>query len=205
MKGSRKGSTPPLMQGWIDMSNDDWRPSYPFDCAEVTNEVRSTLLLEQRGLCVYCGRRLNTTVAGTTYHVEHFWPQSQFQNRATDYSNLYLSCGLKDDAGQPAPTCGNFKANWFEEKYHVAPEYPPCTQRFRFSLNGQVAPALEGDTAARNMIERLNLNHPELIKDRENILSLLDQDELDETDFFANGMAESYAHVAYQHLGLLMP
>ena len=205
MKGSRKGLTPPLMQTWLDMANDDWKPAYPFDCAAVTNEVRETLFLEQRGLCVYCGKRLKLEMPGTTYHVEHFRPQSDFQDRATDYNNLFLSCGLKDDQGKPSPTCGNYKGNWFEETHHVSPNYPNCTSRFRFSLNGRVAAALDGDKGAENMIEKLHLNHPELVKDRENILIFIDGGLLDENDFLDDGKAVSYAHVAFQHLGLLLP
>lgn len=205
MKGSRKGSIPPTMQAWLDMANDDWRPAYPFDCADVTTEVRSNLLSEQRGLCVYCGRRLKIEIPGSTYHIEHFWPQSVFTQRAIDYTNLFLSCGLKDENGAPSPTCGNFKGNWFDEDNYVAPEYPACTLRFRFSLTGEVIPAQDGDQGASNMIERLHLNHPELKKDRESILGMIDLGQLDESDFFSQDGAASLAHVAFQHLGLVLP
>jgi hypothetical protein len=74
-------------------------------------------------------------------------------------------------------------------------------------LNGSVDPAVSGDVGAKNMITQLHLNHPELIKDRADILMFIDGEELDETDFFADGdeAGQSYAHVAYQHLGLSMP
>ena len=132
MKGSRKGPTPPQMQAWLDLESDEWKPAYPFDCVAVTNEVRETLLREQRGLCVYCGRRLKLDKPGSTYHIEHFRPQSDFKELSCDYTNLFLSCGLKDGAGKPSPTCGNVKGNWFEDACHIPPDYPNCVLRFRF-------------------------------------------------------------------------
>lgn len=207
MRGSRKGPTPPIMQAWLEKAGADWKPAYPFDSTEVKNEVRARLLAEQRGLCVYCGRRLKLSRPGETYHVEHFRPQKDYGHLATDFSNLFLSCGQKNDNGEPSPTCGNFKGDWFEETHHVSPDYPTCTLRFRFSLTGSVNPALDGDIGAQNMITRLHLNHPELVKDREDVLMLIDGGVLNENDFLADGgeVVESYAHVAYQHLGLLMP
>lgn len=205
MKGSRKGATPPLMQAWLESANDDWTPAYPFDSSHVIDEVREALLAEQRGLCVYCGKRLNLEKPGATFHIEHFRPQSRYEGHACDFQNLFLSCGLKDDKGRPSPTCGNHKQNWFEEGCHVAPIYPDCTLRFRFSLTGHVFPAAVDDTAAESMITHLNLNHPELVKDREYVLMLVDEGALTEDDFFSDGLGESYAHIVFQHVGLLMP
>lgn len=207
MRGSRKGPTPPAMQAWLDGASDDWIPTYPFDSNDVKNEVRLELLSEQRGLCVYCGRRLKLDRPGETYHVEHFRPRSHYLDLATDFSNLFLSCGQKDDRGAPAPTCGNYKDDWFDEASHVPPHYPHCTARFRFNLNGFVASAQDGDSSAENMIGRLHLNHPELVKDREDVLMMLDGEQLDTTDFFLEDdeTAQSYAHVAFQRVGLSIP
>ena len=207
MKGSRKGPTPPKMQAWLNQASEDWQPAYPFDSTEVRDEVRSTLLAEQRGLCVYCGRRLNLDRPGETYHIEHFRPQHGYGQLSTEYSNLFLSCGQKDQAGELSQTCGAKKANWFDDADHVAPSYPDCIQRFRFSLNGFVEPSAANDGAALNMIEKLGLDHPELVKDRSDVLMLVDGGELDDSDFWKveDGFAQSYAHLVFQHLGKVIP
>lgn len=207
MKGSRKGPVPPKLAAWLNAASPDWQPAYPFDSSDVRDEVRLNLLAEQRGLCVYCGRRLNLARPGETYHIEHFRPQKHYGALSTTYSNLFLSCGQKDEHGAPSQTCGATKADWFDEDQHVFPTYPDCIDRFRFMLDGTVHPAMEGDAGALNMIKCLRLDHPELVKDRSDVLMLLDGGLLDETDFWDDGgqLAQSYAHLVFQHLGLRLP
>ena len=83
-------------------------------------------------------------------------------------------------------------------------------ERFHFSLSGEVVPASDGDLAAATMIDKLQLNHPELQRDREEIQFLIDGPEgeaLDYTDFVdpAERTAESYAHMVCQRLGVQIP
>ena len=90
---------------------------------------------------------------------------------------LCVYCGRKLDLSAPgnrSETCGTAKANWFDESLHVEPDYPECTDRFRFSLTGHVTAASNDDGAARTMIEKLNLNHPELKREREEIQFAID-------------------------------
>ncbi|WP_168879725.1 retron system putative HNH endonuclease [Rhizobium sp. P28RR-XV] len=207
MKGSRKGVAPIELTEWLALESDDWKPSYDFDRPAVKVAVRDSLFIDQRGLCVYCGRKLDRSLPGKTYHIEHFRPRSRYPERQVAYENLFLSCGNEDSGGKPAPTCGNVKGNWFDEDCHVYPDYSACTERFRFRLNGAIEPAEEGDKAAEAMIDKLALNHPELQKDRADILALLDIEELDISDFWrqTENTGESYAHVAFQHLGAILP
>ena len=144
---------------------------------------------------------------GKTYHIEHFRPQHAYREMAVAYENLFLSCGTEDGEGQPAPTCGNFKGNWFDEAAHIYPAYSECTSHFRFMLNGEVVAAEEGDLAAANMIAHLNLNLPELRKGRKDILLMVDEGTLTKDDFWdANSeTAESYAHVVFQHSNQIIP
>jgi uncharacterized protein (TIGR02646 family) len=207
MKGSRKGAIPPKLLAWLNKASPEWQPAYPFDSSEVRDEVRSTLLTEQRGLCVYCGRRLNLARPGETYHIEHFQPQRHYRELAVSYSNLFLSCGQKDESGNPSQTCGAKKADWFDENHSIYPAYAACTQRFRFMLDGSIEPATANDRSAENMIEYLRLDHPELTKDRSDIFMLLDGGALDASDFWSadEQIAESYAHAVFQHLNRNLP
>ncbi|MGL4415173.1 retron system putative HNH endonuclease [Roseinatronobacter monicus] len=207
MKGARKINPPQCYIDWLNMENDDWKPSYPFNDPKVRRSVVQSLFEAQRGICVYCGRKLDMSSPGKTYHVEHFRPQTRFLQLATDYSNLFISCGQNDQDGNQSQTCGTHKSELFEEELHVVPEYPHCTMRFRFLLNGRIKESDPSDEAAKLMIELLNLNHLELSKEREQLLILIDSGDLETEDFWdeETASAESFAHMAYQHAGNLLP
>jgi uncharacterized protein (TIGR02646 family) len=150
---------------------------------------------------------LNIARPGKTYHLEHFEPQAANSARALDYSNLFLSCGQEDEQGQPASTCGTAKGDWFDPALIVPPVYNACTLRFTFRLNGKIEPEASGDSAAAEMIARLNLNHRELEKERETVLYLIDSGAVDVDDYWntGSGLAMSYGHLAYQHVGRMLP
>ena len=139
-----------------------------------------------------------------------FRPRSLYPQFETDLDNLYLSCGHETDSGHRTQTCGTAKNDWFDENRFIEPEYPECTNRFRFSLTGTIAPDAREDVAADTMIEKLNLNHPELVRDRKEILFFLE--ELDAETFTLadlidneSGIAESYAHMVCLVLGEIVP
>ncbi len=210
MKGARKSQVPAELTSWLALANEDWQPSYPINEPSVRSAVINGLFVEQRGLCVYCGRGLNLSSPGKSFHIEHFRPQNGENGRPdlkVSHANLFLSCGQEDQNGKQAQTCGTRKGDWFDENNHVAPNYPDCTRRFRFLLNGRIEAVHPDDEAAREMIKQLQLDHPELIKDRETTLALLDADELELADFWDSGkqVAESFGHIAYQHSGKTLP
>ena len=210
MKGARKQKPPKELIEWLALENDDWKPSYPFNTRVVRDAVEKSLFHEQRGLCVYCGRRLDMSDPGKSFHIEHFRPQHGPNKRpdlAVSYSNLFLSCGHKDKDGNTSPTCGTRKADWFDEGRHVAPAYNDCTLRFRFLLSGKITTVEVGDSAANEMILQLGLDHPELVRARKTTLALIDGGDLDVEDFWdeVEEVAQSFAHVAYQNSGSTIP
>ena len=204
MKGARKGAPPKAYDDWIALGNDDWKPSYPFNEGSVRDAVIESLFLAQRGLCVYCGRALDRSNPGKSFHVEHFRPQHLYKTLEVAFENLFLSCGQDDPQGARSQTCGTRKDKWFDELNHIEPAYPLCISAFKFKLNGDI----NGSTApASEMAKVLNLNHAELVKEREQVLLLIDSGELDLSDFWdaETGNAQSYAHVAFKHLGAVIP
>lgn len=207
MKGSRKGAAPLAFSTWLAIANADWQPNYADLSGPVRKAVIDALLAEQRGLCVYCGRKLSLKQPGKTFHIEHFRPQALFPYHQVTYYNLFLSCGQKDKNGLPMPTCGNEKASWFDASLLIYPAYPSCTDRFRFFLTGAIEPADPSDDAAKETIRRLRLDHPELTKDREDTLRLIDEGEITHVDFWdqSTSTAESYAHVAFKRAGQTLP
>ena len=166
--------------------------------------------MAQRGLCVYCGQKLDLSSPGRSFHVEHFRPRWLYEDLDTCFANLFLSCGQEEAGRNRSETCGTAKDRWFDEGLHIEPEYPACTDRFRFSLTGEILPDREGDGAAEQMIVTLNLNHPELKREREEIRYRMDGlggEALGFVDFVdaASGTSESYAHMVCQRLGVLIP
>ena len=207
MKGSRKGHVPSELASWLETATAEWQPTYRGIPREIKDTVKGVMIEEQRGLCVYCGRRLSLDKPGKSYHIEHFRPQHDYPDEQLTYSNLFLSCGQEGENGLPAPTCGSAKGGWFNEQKHIYPAYSTCTERFRFLLNGSIVAAADGDCAAEEMITRLKLDHPELKKDREDVLFQIDAGEVDVDDYWepSTGLAASYAHVAFQHEGRQIP
>ena len=205
MRGSHAKRMPPELAEWLALESPDWQPSYPFP-NDIRQPVVDALQEAQRGLCVYCGRRLDRDRPGRI-HIEHFRPRSSYPPLSVDLGNLFLSCGPEEEAGRPSETCGHAKGDWFDEADCIEPEYPACTRRFRFLLSGEVAPRSDDDAAARTMIELLNLNHREFRKDREDILDRIDGGNLDRSDFVdpVTGESESYAHVVCERLGTVIP
>ena len=205
MRGSHAKAAPQALAGWLALANQDWQPHYPFP-SDIRQSVVDGLLKAQRGLCVYCGRRLNPVRPGR-FHIEHFRPRSAYQELATELANLYLSCGPEVGAGKSSETCGYAKGDHFDEVNCIEPDYPACTDRFRFLLTGEVVPELADDAAAEAMIELLNLNQRELRKDRRDILDHIDNGSLDLYDFVDpnGGVVQSYAQVVCQRLGVVIP
>lgn len=205
MRGSHDKRIPPELTKWLALESPDWQPTYPFP-HDIRQSVVDALRTAQRGLCVYCGRRLHPDRPGR-FHIEHFRPRSSYPDLSLEPANLFLSCGPEEEAGAPSETCGHAKGDRFDEAECIEPEYPTCTHRFRFLLSGEVAPRSDDDAAAGTMIQWLNLNHRELRKDREDILDRIDSGSLDRADFVdpVTGEAASYAHVVFERLGTVIP
>ena len=205
MRGSHEKMIPQEFADWLALASPDWEPTYPLP-GDVRTSVVDALNTAQRGLCVYCGRRLRLAQPGQ-FHIEHFRPRSSYPELEVSLDNLFLSCGPAAQDGKSSETCGHAKADQFDETSCIEPDYPSCTRRFRFLLSGDVAAARDGDAPAESMIAISNLNHPELRKDREDILAYIDRDSLDLSDFVDSetGVARSYAHVFCEHLGSSIP
>lgn len=208
MKGAIKESQPQALTDWLSKACPNWHPCYPFNDKNVRDSVIQALYKAQRGLCVYCGCKLNLSEPGKTFHIEHFKPQSTYPDLQVDYSNLYLSCGQEDTKGSRSQTCGTYKGNWFEEDQAIDPIYPECTNRFQYTLNGEIKALSSEDVAASTMITKLNLNYAELVRERKELFLELDsKEELVEEDFWNNEekTAEKYAHIAYYHFNKTLP
>lgn len=208
MRGSAKGREPARLRAWKEVQRDNGiDPEYrALPRAERAVTVDS-LHAEQTGQCVCCGRGISLG-RHDEHHGEHFRPRARYPALQLDYDNLFLSCGPASEYG-PRDTCGNHKAGWFAEDCHIPPAPESCAERFRFRSSGEIA----GDDTpeAAKMIQILNLNHPELVTERQVVIEDLDRElaegiptdvlRQDYLDLDRDGARPSFANVAIGYLG----
>ena len=203
MRGSCKGDEPEMLKTWkADQQNACIVPRYADLRGTEKAATRDALFIEQTGQCVYCGRKVDLA-SSDRCHIEHFRPRTCYPNLELAYENLFLSCGTKF-------TCGKQKASWFDKNCHVEPSpEDSCQQRFEFASDGEILG--DGSPEADKMITILNLNHPELIAERLELIEKLDGDLSQNQDLSyceliqsflddSKGSRVSFANVAVHYL-----
>ncbi|MEM7574174.1 MAG: HNH endonuclease [Bacteroidota bacterium] len=132
------------------------------NCPEGLNysECKPYLRLESNSKCVYCAMHENQVGGFDYFHVEHFRPKSnpRFRDLTHNYYNLYYSC----------PICNRFKgASWPNDPVvgNSIPSFiDPSKNDYNHIFNVDDNGLLSGKTvAAKYMIEKINLNRPQLI------------------------------------------
>ena len=173
MRGSAKGEEPETLRAWkAGQQAACIEPRYVDLSLDARQAMKQSLLIEQTGQCVYCGRAI-ALEDHDMHHVEHFRPRTPYRDLELVYENLFLSCGPKQPKGNARPTCGDKKKGWFDVNCHVepAPE-ETCQSHFAFASDGRINGAHSPE--ANRMIDVLNLNHSELITERSTLIEHLD-------------------------------
>jgi hypothetical protein len=119
---------------------------------------KALLAEEGEHRCVYCAIPDSRLGGVYCFHVEHFEPKSKAPARINDWSNLFYSC----------PICNVFKGNdWPSRESPVAYADPSLVDYETLFLR-RPGGIIEGQTpAAGYMLERLYLNRPQLVLERE--------------------------------------
>jgi uncharacterized protein (TIGR02646 family) len=176
VKFSAKQPTPDRLSEWIALANENWTPAYQNMPGDVKDSLHLALLREQGYVCSYCGQKLH---GRGDSHIDHFWPQTDFPERALDYTNLFASCGPPGRPGSPKnlpSTCGDAKKAWFHCTDYIMPSDSDCEYHFKYGGSGSISPAMAGDVAAENMISHLRLGDPSLVNERSVLIALLEAD-----------------------------
>jgi len=126
-------------------------------------EYKPYLREEANKKCVYCAINESYLGGADSFHVEHFRPKSldSFKHLIKEYSNLFYTCAI----------CNRFKSNdWpadpnerFDIPFYIDPNLNNYNDFFKLSADYTI---LGNNIPALYMIERINLNRPQLINAR---------------------------------------
>lgn len=141
----------------------EWLSSYPEATyvdlgGDPKKALRNQLIEEQRGVCVYCGRRAGET-RQPMGHIEHFRPSSKYPEAQLEYTNLFFSCGDKEPDHLTTDHCGAWKGAEDLPNDYINPQSEGLGGRFSFTETGEI---LGTDSASKAMIDFLNLNQRNL-------------------------------------------
>ncbi|MDH0865875.1 retron system putative HNH endonuclease [Mitsuaria sp. GD03876] len=162
MRYIAKRQSPHEFERWrTDGKADGWSPRYRDLGGEDKRNLLRALLEEQAHLCCYCG----SVIGEADSHIEHFRPQSRFEQLDLDYSNLHASCVRTPKGMRPTWHCGHAKENDFCEERFIAPTEEDCEQRFIYALSGAVYATDPVDPGARYMSKLLGLD-VEVLRER---------------------------------------
>jgi uncharacterized protein (TIGR02646 family) len=157
MKPIVKQREPDEYTQWKALANEDWQPAYCDLSGEVKKAVKDALMAEQGWICCYCERRLTDNDS----HIEHYRPQCDPVVDPLNFANLLCSCQNQIKKGEPRH-CGNLKDDWFDADLLVSPVDPECEDRFSYTGDGAIRPAIDHDLSATETIKRLGLDIPKL-------------------------------------------
>jgi len=127
--------------------------------------LRSSLYIEQKGLCAYCMQKIKND---KTSKIEHFYPRNK--NNELDYNNLLLVCMGGSDRKDNFKnlTCDSHKENFI---ITINPLSKKDINTIYYKNNGEIC---SKDEKMNNEIDNiLNLNHQNLLENRKAVLDIL--------------------------------
>lgn len=136
--------------------------------------MRASLIAEQKGICCYCERDIQSG----DYHIEHFRPKGTglFPGLQLEYSNLHASCG-SSPTGDADEHCGHKKSNIFSNAL-ISPLEPDCATHFSYDCAGGI---MGIDNRGIETVKILNLNSGLLKRSRRGVIEYFE--DLEELEF----------------------
>lgn len=159
MRQIQKNSEPHSLTQFRAAFQSDPNFGYGLIDTDLRGEIRRALVLEQRSICAYTGRRIDEH----SCHIEHLKPQVHCRNgEDVLYSNM-VACVPAPNAPR-LPYGAHRKGSWpdpAQTPFFVSPLHS-CEARFSFTIRGEIQVANNSDQAARETIARLGLDHSRL-------------------------------------------
>lgn len=126
-----------------------------FDCLN-KNIIRNSLVKEQHGLCAYCMKRIDNSLATT---IDHWQPIGANLSGALDYKNMFAVC----DGGRKVDSDGNNHVLCCDaSKGNKEITINPCNlehmKKIRYSDDGRIYTYPEDKILEHDINDILNLN-----------------------------------------------
>jgi uncharacterized protein (TIGR02646 family) len=134
------------------------------------DDLRSSLVDEQRGLCCYCLQRIRSD--SESMKIEHWQSQDLYPDRQLDYSNLLGACRGGEGQKPDKQHCDTRKGN-LDLKFNPANTWHDVESKIHFLGNG----IIEADDSqfSKEINEVLNLNEGALVRNRKAVLQAFRQ------------------------------
>jgi uncharacterized protein (TIGR02646 family) len=146
------------------------RPYSDYDNYVEKDDLRSSLVDEQRGLCCYCLQRIRPD--SERMKIEHWQSQDLYPEKQLDYSNLLGSCRGGEGEKPNKQHCDTRKGN-LDLKFNPANTQHDVESKIHFLGNGTI----ESDDSqfSKEINEVLNLNEGALVRNRKAVLQAFRQ------------------------------
>lgn len=204
MKGIHKNPEPAIFTEWKAKANEDWQPKYDNLQKPEKPAVRLALLQEQGYLCAYCCCSIEDS---TSIVIEHFIPQSEDENQALNYENLFACCDgtkVENTTNVMFYCCDESKKDQFKDENGLILLKPThkndngfiCEQAFSYTTVGAInAKDTTYKEQATFTINLLHLDNRELRRQREAACAFLfdGDDVFDFTPQEAQKLKNNYA------------
>lgn len=165
MRQIKKQAPPTELTEWIaaNKGSEDAESNcnYKALTSEMRKVIRDSLVTEQKGLCAYTGRKIESD----NCHIEHLKPQAHCKS-IEDVTYRNLVAAVPQPNTPRLPYGAHLKDNWpsdDEAALFVSPLQDGCSSRFAFNFKGEIRPSNPDDGPAAETIKRLGLDHGILV------------------------------------------
>jgi len=166
MKHIIKNDPPEKFINWLSRRpNRTWKTLTGRRNARMIKQILWDSLVKEQGyLCCYCERRIES--GGHSSHIEHLLPKDDYPEFQLEYNNLLCSCQAEDNEGKlTSNICGHKKK---KQLLPIDPLKPICETDIVYTSSGKLKGKNED---AKTTIRRLGLNHYDLKRSRQKIIS----------------------------------
>lgn len=177
MKNIQKGTEPKSLTQHRCNTNSNYE-----NYAE-KDDIRESLVAEQGGICCYCMQRIRPNLE--SMKIEHWLCQDKYPKRHLDYDNLLGACLGGTGKSRRDQHCDTRKGN-DDILFNPANLGHDVENLFKFLGSGlieannpevqsQINDVISKDTPSLNHYSSLNLNHPNLVRNRKAVLDAFTQ------------------------------
>jgi conserved hypothetical protein TIGR02646 len=129
------------------------------------DELRDSLVKEQKYICCYCMQRINNSTE--KMRIEHWNSQSEFPEQQLIYTNLLGACSGNEGQPKNLQHCDVSKGNI---SIKINPTMSTCEILVKFKANGEI---YSNDADINNDLSvTLNLNYQTIVNNRKAVLDI---------------------------------